>query len=187
MHACEALSTRAAGGVRSLSRGWMHEVSCANTCVISVSLSAHGVTYEQVCIPRHSSETLARQAVCAEGKSSATVTNSDRDSRYAMLNLNELCGKAANVAFVTGPDAVVTHFRMEICVRNGAGLHLTNTRIRVIQRVNIEWHVRHEQRNHASCVIKMTVGDNDVADFRKWKIGTAQTAREFKTAAGIDQ
>jgi len=36
-------------------------------------------------------------------------------------------------------------------------------------------------------VIEVPVGDNDIADLRKWKPGAAQTSNEFKTAASIDQ
>jgi len=67
-----------------------------------------------------------------------------------MLDLDELHGKPANVAPLTKLDAVVTHFRMKFSIGNTTGLHLTDTRIGVVQRVYIEWHVGQEEGHHPS-------------------------------------
>ena len=104
-----------------------------------------------------------------------------------MLNLDELRGEPANVALLTKLDRVVTHFRMKLSIGNTAGLHLTDTSKGVVQRVNIEWHVSHEQSHHPARVIEVPVGDNDIADLFEWKSRTAQTPSQFETTAGIDQ
>jgi hypothetical protein len=82
-----------------------------------------------------------------------------------MLNLDKLCGEPSDVAFLTKLDAVMTHFGMKLSVGNAAGLHLANTCVRVVKRVNVEGHVGHEQSHHPAGMIEMPVSDNDVADF----------------------
>src|SRR6185436_12765468 len=72
-------------------------------------------------------------------------------------------------------------------VGNRTGPHLTNTCKGVVQRVNIEWHVGHEERHHTACVIEVPVGDDYVADLCEWKSSVVQTSGEFKAAASIDQ
>src|SRR5262245_739661 len=76
---------------------------------------------------------------------------------------------------------------MKLPLGKTACLHLTDPSIGVIQCVNIEWHVRQEERHHPSRVIEVAVGDDNVSDLCEPEPGAVQPSREFKATTSIDQ
>jgi hypothetical protein len=104
-----------------------------------------------------------------------------------MLNLEELHRKSSYLAALTKLDAVMKDFLMKLCVGHRTCLHLTDPRIGVVQRVNVQRHARQEERHQPSRVIEVAVGHDDVPDLCELEPSAVQTSSEFKTAASVDQ
>jgi hypothetical protein len=104
-----------------------------------------------------------------------------------MLNLNKFYGKSSYFASLSELNGVVAHFGVKLRVGDRASLYLTDTCVGVVEGVNVERNVSHEQRHHAARMVEVAMSNNDIANLSKGKAGAIQRTSKLKSAACIDE